>query len=214
MKQVDRIEKQALDAWRSELSNWTQPASFRSRVDEICLAIPRKVFFRQAGLTFLRDAWIASRVADALSSESVRLVSSERPDFEIRNAGEVDGFEATEADMGERRRGTEPDTLCPQPDPVENWRKRFEGIPTALNRVIAKKLRKDYPPHVSLVVYVNLGCYGAFVREGLPVLRQGTSLAKDKFRRVFALWEGALYKFWQDRQGVFEERHFMRADDF
>jgi hypothetical protein len=80
-----RIPKQTLDAWRAELSDWMPPLPYRSRVDEIAHSVHRDIFFRQAGLTFLRDAWIASRVAYALAPKSVRLVPGLRPDFEIQS---------------------------------------------------------------------------------------------------------------------------------
>jgi len=107
--------------------------------------------------------------------------------------------------------GARPDL---EPDPVENWRKRFDAIPTALNRVITKKLTKDYQSDVSLVIYVNLGCYGAYVSEGVPILCEGASLAKDKFKRVFVFWEGNFYKFWEDGKDVFEKWQYARLDDF
>jgi hypothetical protein len=80
--------------------------------------------------------------------------------------------------------------------------------------VITKKLTKDYQPDVSLVIYVNLGCYGAYLSEGMPILREGTSPAKHKFKTVFVLWEGNLYKFWEDGKGVFENWQYARLDDF
>ena len=135
-----RIPNESLAAWKTELSSWMRPSAFRDRIDEIANLTPRRTFFHQAGLTFLCDAWIASRVADAMPSDVVRLVSSERPDFEIRSNGQIQQFEATEADMDGRRRGVEPERSHLQPDPVENWRRRFEAIPAALHRVIAKKL--------------------------------------------------------------------------
>jgi hypothetical protein len=213
-KMMDRIPKQTLIAWETELREWMPSIVFRDRIDELLLSIPQRTFFRQPGLTFLRDGWIASRVADALSSDSVRLVRDERPDFEIRSKGKIEQFEATEADMDDRRRGDEPDDPCLQPDPVENWRKRFEAIPAALDRVIAKKIHKGYQPDVNLVIYVNLGSYGTYVSEGLPILRDGTSPAKDKFKRVFALWEGSLYRFWEDGMHSFEKWQTARLHDF
>ena len=213
-KSIDRIPKQTLDAWKAEFCEWTPPIVFRDRIDEVLLSISRRTLPPQAGLTFLRDAWIASRVADALSSDTVWLVSDLRPDFEIQSKGKIGQFEATEADMDDRRRGDEPDDPHLRQDPVENWRKRFEAIPAALDRVIAKKIDKEYQPHVSLVTYVNLGCYGAYVGEGLPILRDGTSPAKDKFKRVFALWEGSLYRFWEDGIHSFEKWQAARLRDF
>ncbi|WFU41446.1 hypothetical protein QA640_02635 [Bradyrhizobium sp. CB82] len=164
-------------------------------------------------MAFLRDAWIASRVASALSSDQVRLVPDERPDFEIQTDDRVLQFEATEADMDGRRRGDEPDDLGWRPDPVEEWRKRFEAIPAALDRVVTKKVGKDYPPGTALVVYVNLGCYGAYVEEGIPILRAGTEPAKDKFKAVLVIWEGTLYKFWEDGCPSSDRWPYASADD-
>ena len=209
-----RIPRNTLVAWTSELSEWAPTDVFRAHIDQIAQAIPRNTFFGQGGLAFLRDAWIASRVAGALPSDMVRLVSSERPDFEIQIDGQIEQFEATEADIEGRRRGDEPDDPYPQPDPVENWRRRFEAIPEALDRVVAKKLKKDYLPEVNLAIYVNLGCYGAYVKEGLPILRDHTAPARTKFKRVFVLWEGCLYKFWEEGKYQFEKWQYVRPEDF
>jgi hypothetical protein len=209
------VPNETLKAWRAELSQWAQPDVFRSRVDELKVPLLRdRLFFHQAGLEFLRDAWTAGRVATALSCDAVRLVSAPQPDFEVRCEDQIQQFEATEADMDGRRRGDEPEQPGPQYDPVENWRRRFEAIPAALDRVVAKKVGKEYPPNVGLVIYLNLGCYGAYVDEGVPILRQGTAPAKDKFKLVFVMWEGILYKFWENGKDLFESWKFAPADDF
>ncbi|MDA9405229.1 hypothetical protein XH79_41725 [Bradyrhizobium sp. CCBAU 45389] len=161
--------------------------AFRLRVDQIVRPLPRHVFFGQAGLAFLRDAWIAARAATALSSDLVRLVPADRPDFEIHIDGQIQQFEATEADQDGRRRGDEPALAELSPDPVEKWRERFEAIPAALDQVVTKKIGKDYPPGVGLMIYVNLGCYSAFLDEGFPILQTGTAKAKDTFRSVFVM---------------------------
>lgn len=162
---MTRIPKDTLKSWETELSGWTQPSAFRARIDQITQTIPKRTFFGQGGLAFLRDAWIASRLVSALPSDMVRLVASDRPDFEIQTCERIEQFEATEADMDGRRRGDEPDDQFPQPDPVENWRQRFEAIPAALDRVVTKKLGKDYSSEINLAIYVNLGCYGAYVKR-------------------------------------------------
>jgi len=208
----NRIAKATLNDWQSELSNWTDVESFRHRVDEINNSISRSIFFRQAGLAFLRDAWIASRVAAALSSDLVRLAPAERPDFEVQTSGSIKQFEATEADQDDRRRGDEEDGPELQPDPVEKWRERFEAIPSALDRVVTKKIAKDYPSGVGLVIYVNLSCYRAYLDEGLPILRKGTAPAKDKFGAVFVMWEGTLYKFWDQGVAVSDQWQYARDE--
>lgn len=211
---MTRIPKDTLKSWETELSGWTQPSAFRARIDQITQTIPKRTFFGQGGLAFLRDAWIASRLVSALPSDMVRLVASDRPDFEIQTCERIEQFEATEADMDGRRRGDEPDDQFPQPDPVENWRQRFEAIPAALDRVVTKKLGKDYSSEINLAIYVNLGCYGAYVKEGLPILRDHTAPAKTNFKRIFVLWEGCLYKFWEDGESKFERWPYTRPEDF
>lgn len=213
-KPAARIPRATLATWARELSGWTPTHVFQSRIDQIARTIPRSTFFSQGGLAFLRDAWIASRVANALPSNTVRLISAPRPDFEIEINGQILQFEATEADIEGRRRGDEPDDPDPRFDPVEAWRRRFEAIPAALDRVIIKKLNKDYAPDVNLVIYVNLGCYGAYVKEGLPILRDHTAPAKSKFKRVFVLWEGCLYKFWEDGEFRFWQRQYAQPNEF
>lgn len=208
------IPKATLDSWRTELSNWNRVDAFRNRVDEILRPLSRSVFFGQAGLAFLRDAWIAGRFATALSSDLVRLAPAERPDFEIQTDGVIQQFEATEADRDGRRRGDEQGSPALEPDPVEQWRARFEAIPAALDRVVTKKVAKNYPPEVGLAIYVNLGCYGAYVDEGLPVLQNGTEPAKDKFRVVLVMWEGTVYKLWEDGRPTLVKWPCASMEDF
>lgn len=57
------------------------------------------------GTSFFRDARIAAWFARHRNATRVRLLSEERPDFEIEIAGEVISYEATEADRKGRRRG-------------------------------------------------------------------------------------------------------------
>jgi hypothetical protein len=64
--------------------------------------------------------------------------------------------------------------------------------------VLAVMISVVNAPSVSLVIYVNLGCYRAYIKEGLPILRDGTERAKGKFKSVLVMWEGTLYKLWED----------------
>ena len=144
------------------------------------------------------EAWLAGRIAVLLSASAVRLHPQERPDFELRFGEEVRQYELTEADILGRRRGDESFEPGIQDDPVEDWRIRFEAIAPSLKDRIEKKIRnKNYDAKTSLVVYVNLGCYGAYMDEGITILREETGRAKNSFQEVFAYWEGALFRFWQ-----------------
>jgi len=197
-----RISKQTLDLWRSELELPANPDQFRSRVEEILdtTSVPAATLFNQGGLGFLRDAHIASRVATALSADTVRLCEDRWPDFELTFHENRMLFEATEADIVGRRRGIEylEDDNEIEEDPVESWRARLGAIPAALNQVISKKIGKRYSSSANLVVYVNLDCFGAYLQEGKSLLYWGTRSAKDAFVEVFALWEGRLFSLWKN----------------
>jgi hypothetical protein len=198
-KVYTKIGKETLASWREEFLTLSDPEEFRARVDKIIAPLSGETFFNQAGLQFLRDAWIASRVSTALSADKVRLLPTERPDFEVVSHSTPRHFEATEADFPGRRRGDEYRTERPEsePDPVSQWRRRFEAVPVAVGSVISKKLAKPYASDVSLVIKVNLGCYGAYMDEGAVILQRECRAAKDAFFEVFAIWEGVLFSFWK-----------------
>jgi len=46
-----RIQSRPSKNWKDELSDWMHPSAFRERTNHICYSIPRKVFFRLAGLS-------------------------------------------------------------------------------------------------------------------------------------------------------------------
>jgi hypothetical protein len=215
MKQpYKKIESATLDVWRNRLLAWTDSEIFRSRVDEFMRSPElRAALFRQGGLTFLRDAWVAARIATALSAKEVRLCTGERPDFELHFDNETRQFEVTEADMPGRRRGEESTEPKLEEDAVEDWRKRFEAIPDSLKAVIEKKLEKQYSADISLVVYLNLGSFGVYRNEGLPILRDCTLAAKDAFKEIMVFWEGTLFRFWKDGRYSFAKWESARLND-
>jgi hypothetical protein len=201
-KRYEAISRDTLRVWEAELQRPTEPAAFRSRVDEIHKGIGGKTFFNQPSVQFLRDAWIGARVATAMGAEHVRVWEGNQPDFEVVVGGQALLFEATEADKPGRKRGDEylQNEQKMEPDPASEWRKRFEIIPAAVETAVSKKLGKHalYPAGTNLIVLVNLGCYRAYLREGIPLLYRHTSLAKNAFKGVYVLWEGSLYHCWDD----------------
>jgi hypothetical protein len=200
VKRYEEVPTERLRAWQRELQQPSDRSTFRSRVEEIHAQIRGKTFFNQPGVQFLRDAWIASRVATGLSAGQVRLWPGNQPDFEVVVGAKALLFEATEADKPGRKRGDEylQSEEEARPDPVSEWRQRFEMIPKALEKAISKKVKKHtlYPPGTNLIVLINLGCYRVSLSEGVPLLYQHTSAAKRVFRGVYALWEGYLFHCW------------------
>lgn len=209
------VEKSALLSWRAELTARQNPKGFRGRVEEIHQGIESDTFYNQGGMQFLRDAWIAGRVATALQAESVRLLPEERPDFEIGIGGSFRLFEATEADEPNRRRGDEYRKVTTEIewDPVEDWRRRFDAIPASVRTVVSKKLEKRYEKWVNLVIYVNLSSYGAYTDEGIAILKDETEAAKDAFQEIYVLWEGSLYSFWKEGSANFSCWSVFEVED-
>jgi hypothetical protein len=217
-KQYARVQKSVLERWRAELTVLTETERFRARVDEILhpASVSSAAFFNQGDLGFLRDAHIASRIATTLPAEAVRLCPDQWPDFELKIDGVRRLFEVTEADVPGRRRGDEylSDDHLIEDDPDEDWRNRFEAIPVALDKVISKKLAKKYSGNASLIVYVNIDCFGAYLTEGVPMLYYGTCAAKDKFSEVLALWEGRLFGLWKNGRQNRQVWNTARVSDF
>jgi hypothetical protein len=121
-------------------------------VEDINDYMDSKDFLTQAGIEFLRDAWIGSRFAIQRGAELVRLVMDEWLDFEIRSGARIECFEYTEADQG-RRRGDEyrkaetiagPNGFILEDDPVENWIERASQVPRILQMAIEIKTSKHY----------------------------------------------------------------------
>lgn len=202
---TNRIDKATVRAWRTSLVAWSEPDGFALQVEEI-RATPgfREAVFKQAGFDFFRDAWMAGRIASYLGPKRVRLCPDAGLDFELDFDCEIKKYEVTEADKPGRRRGDEAIESVPKPDPVEAWRRRFEAIYPAVTGVVQKKIKKPYTIDTHLVIYVNLGCYGAYRDEGIEVLRHATESAKDHFREVLTYWEGNLYRFWKGGKDEFQ----------
>jgi hypothetical protein len=209
-KSYIKIERATLEAWRNELSTWADSSTFRSRIDQI-MQSPELggAMFRQAGLTFLRDAWVAARVATLVSAGRVRLCAGERPDFELQFDNETRQFEVTEADMPGRKRGDEcwhdpvvKESAVSGPvveyEPEESSATHFEAISESLKSVIAKKLDKKYDRDACLMIYLNFESYGAYREAGMSMLRDCTEPAKDFFDEVMVYWEGTLFRFWKN----------------
>jgi hypothetical protein len=114
-------------------------------------------FFRQGGVEFLRDAWVAAEFGRHRQSSSVRLVSERDrwPDFETRGGGTIERVECAEADIPGRRRGDEyrraekraaDGGRIVEDDPIEDWVARADQVPAALSAVVAAKSAKLYGP--------------------------------------------------------------------
>lgn len=190
---MQRISKQEIEQAKAALAQWQTP--------EAMLAIPNPVdsvtFYNQAGLAFLRDAWIAGEFAKARNAEQVRLVSDEWPDFELRIGNAVEAFEAVEADNPERRRGdeyTEEEIDKVRFNPIENWIADAEAAPGWIRRACERKVAKRYAGRAHLVIYLNMSEFGVRQKETEACFFDATQPAHGVFESVWLLWNGKAYE--------------------
>jgi hypothetical protein len=189
---------------RAWLSEWRTPADMTTYVANVNDTMGSTDFFRQGGVEFLRDAWLAAEFGRHRQSSSVRLVPEREqwPDFETRGGGVIERVECVEADIPGRRRGDEyreaeeraaSGALAVAHDPIEDWIARADQVPAALSAVIATKIGKNYASRVSLLVYLNIGEFGIRQAAIEAVMAPAITPALPYFQRVWLLWKARLY---------------------
>lgn len=205
MPKLSKLELAQNRAW---LSEWRKPGKVAAYVTAVNDAMGSANFFRQGGVEFLRDAWLAAEFGRHRQSTSVRLVAESDlwPDFEARDGGgEMERVECGEADIPARRRGDEYRAAAERSengkpnfehDPMEDWITRADQVPTALATVIASKVGKRYAGRVSLLVYLNIGEFGIRQAEIEAAMAPAVAPALPYFRRVWILWKPQLYGPW------------------
>ena len=176
---MPRLSKSEITELKLTFEEWQTPTALYDRVMPILDRIGSVDFFNQGGLTFLREAWIASRIGLARNAARARLVKDEWPDFELEINGDVERLEAVEADDPSRRRGQEYklDSTSAAPDPVEDWIWRADQVPDWLEAACNKKVGKKYKTKVSLVILLNMSEYGIRRQQVEECLRPATARA-------------------------------------
>ena len=106
---MTKLTRAELAQHRTQLSAWQSPAEMTRYVAMVKGDMGSAGFFRQGGVEFLRDAWLAGEFGRLCSCEAVRLVAATEqwPDFEARSADGIERVECAEADVPDRRHGDE-----------------------------------------------------------------------------------------------------------
>jgi hypothetical protein len=185
---------------KTRLFEWRSPEDLSRLVDEVMDRLESVDLFNQPGLAFVRDAWIAGAFGKRRDADRVRLIDNNWPDFELMIGGQIEAFEAVEADDPQRRRGDEYETNTgsPMPDRVEDWIARAEQAPARLSAACEKKVGKRYAMRENLVIYLNLSEYGIRQQEVEGCFVSATAIAKDAFAAVWVLWKKQAYLVWKD----------------
>ena len=199
---MPRLTREEIVELEGRLAEWQTPQSMSHLVSLTMDRIGSVTFFNQAGLTFLRDAWIAAEFGQIRQAEQIRLVADDWPDFELKIDDQVESFESVEADDPNRRRGDEyHDSMGEmEHDPVEHWIVQADLAQTWLEIACQRKVNKRYGARANLVVYLNLSEYGIRQTEVESCFPSATAAVKDNFDAVWVLWKKQAYLVWPSNE--------------
>ena len=194
-----RLSRDEITDMERRLAEWQTPAEMAALVEDAMHRLGSEDLFNQGGLAFIRDAWIACEFGNKRRAEQVRLVADEWPDFELMKDGQIEPFEAVEADDPERRRGDEYRNTTGEieDDPVEDWIARAEQASAWLEAACQKKADKHYGARANLVAYLSFTEYGIRQKEVEKCLVSVTEAVKDSFDTVWVLWKKRAYLVWK-----------------
>lgn len=207
---VKRLTRSEIKKLKSHLCRWRTPQDMLDLTNDVMDRIGPRILFGQAGLEFLREAWIAAKFSIRKGADEVRLVSEARPDFALRTGGNIEAFEATEAMPEGEKRGDEYREGGSRADGGEGggpkeWdavAKRVQGL---IRRAVQKKLDKNYPKHTQLVIYLNPGSeYGTRHREIKSCFLSAMGNKREvleKFDAVWILWDDDVYEILSIKSG-------------
>lgn len=200
---------------RRDFETWRMPDDLEACVETFANKLGSTDFLGDKNSANSRDAWIAAKYAKAKGATAVRLVAGEWPDFEIKINGKIEQYEATQADVPDRKMideykkadaNRDDDGLSIEWDPYVDWIKRTDAIPEALKLASRKKAEKRYPSRkAGLVIYLLIDEYGVGLlidengkrqKKVEDCFRDSTAKAKDAFSTVDILWKNKVYPAW------------------
>jgi hypothetical protein len=175
---------------------WRSPLDFRRTVARLLKRCLPSEIFNDPKRKFLLDAWVLAELSKHKLFTRLRLAgeAEQWPDgYAQTETGELK-IEVTSALLPGRPLGAEyklPGRM--EYDPFDNWVKRADAIPGALEKAIGDKVKKRYGSPCALVVYLNISEYGIRQAE----TEQAIANIKDRygleFQYLWILWKGTVF---------------------
>jgi hypothetical protein len=197
--------------WEHELSEWHSPEAFNGKLRR--LRTERGDYLlTDRGTQFFREAYCAQAFALLVEAQQVRLVDAVRPDFAIDVSGVIRAYEVTEADTPGRKRTEEIKAARAARNEAIAAGKLNSDVPsftdvsegewltpevaeTALRTATGRKNKSHYDPSWGLLIFLNPG-FNTDQQAIEAGMAPATAAAKDRFREVWVLWQGAAYNTW------------------
>ncbi len=191
-------------AWKMGLEQRQTPAEMKRRWHAFHDDIGEEMLV-QAGVEFMRDAYVAYRFAEFQGADEVWLVAAQRPDFGVLLQGQTLLYEATEADWPHRQRSREyKEKIIPErragTEKVEYAPDLFamtaDDASDLLHRAAVDKCDGRYDANCGLVILLQPGSMDT--KEVEDVMPAATSVAREAFREVWVHWSDRFYLLWRD----------------
>jgi hypothetical protein len=179
-----------------DLAVWHSPLDFRRTVARLHKRCRSSEIFNDPKRKFLLDAWVVAELSKHKPFTRLRLAGEDErwPDgYAQTETGELK-IEVTSVLLPGRRLGAEyklPGRI--EHDPIENWVKRAEAIPGALEKAIGDKVKKRYGSPCALVVYLNISEYGIRQAETEQAIANTKDKYGSEFQHLWILWKGTVF---------------------
>jgi hypothetical protein len=173
---------------------WRSPEAFENRLLQINRLMDGEFLFNKRDLQWYREALTLVDYSALVAPHRIRLSSESRPDaYAIWRTGSSTPIEITEVMEPGRKRGQEyRGDRGWRFDPVVDWHKRINSIPSALREGIQKKERHGYAQGTVSLVYLNISGQGIRQAETEDAIRAIVAGA-SKFAAIDVIWQRKLF---------------------
>ncbi len=173
---------------------WREPSTFSDQLSQVRPLLNKGRFLYVREGKWYREAWALNAYSKFCSFDAIRLNHDDPPDAFAKHGKTEIPIEITEVMEPERR----PAAFYRQSsskislDPVENWIKRAEELPGALEASIKRKSRNSYPANTELLIYLNIQEFG--IRQKKIESQISSILTQPApFALIHVLWQGKLF---------------------
>ncbi len=138
----------------------------------------------------MREAWILGTYGSKTRADEVRLYPESYFDGEVSNGEHYSRIEITEIQDLNRRRGDEYRRHDQSLEEIsEDWAKdALKSFPSHFRKCINKKIEKDYPNGVGLLIYLNTLLTLFYKSELRQIIDKEVKQVRSKFPFVDVLW--------------------------
>jgi hypothetical protein len=206
------LEKEWFQSWRSPNDALERLAGITNAI-RANFPLQRSAFVTHREAKGLREIWVLAKCADLISISEIKLNAEDPPDGYVKRQGEEFPAEVLEIIEPGRKRNLEFGPNAPEisMDPGENWVRRANAIPGALEAGIGKKKTKTYPQTTELFVYLNIYEYGIRQKEIEEKILFTLAKPIAPFAAIYVRWKGKIYC---NSGTIFVDRNALEDPEF